>query len=212
MANKPNYPAQMDQVFAALGDERPPLLLHACCGPCSSSVLEVLCAHFQVTVLYYNPNIWPPEEYRRRADELASFLQRAHALDVKLVEEPYDPQEFYTAVQGLEQEPEKGSRCTVCYRLRMERAAQYAKAHGFVWFTTTLSVSPLKDPIRINQIGEELAARYGLGLSGGSDYHGMAKPGVELGRGKGGLRVTVALLDALKARRKRPVDDAPEVL
>ena len=159
MANKPNYPAQMDQVFAALGDERPPLLLHACCGPCSSSVLEVLCAHFQVTVLYYNPNIWPPEEYRRRADELASFLQRAHALDVKLVEEPYDPQEFYTAVQGLEQEPEKGSRCTVCYRLRMERAAQYAKAHGFVWFTTTLSVSPLKDPIRINQIGEELAAR-----------------------------------------------------
>ena len=162
MANKPNYPAQMDQVFAALGDERPPLLLHACCGPCSSSVLEVLCAHFQVTVLYYNPNIWPPEEYRRRADELASFLQRAHALDVKLVEEPYDPQEFYTAVQGLEQEPEKGSRCTVCYRLRMERAAQYAKAHGFVWFTTTLSVSPLKDPIRINQIGEELAAWYGL--------------------------------------------------
>ena len=150
MANKPNYPAQMDQVFAALGDERPPLLLHACCGPCSSSVLEVLCAHFQVTVLYYNPNIWPPEEYRRRADELASFLQRAHALDVKLVEEPYDPQEFYTAVQGLEQEPEKGGRCTVCYRLRMERAAQYAKAHGFVWFTTTLSVSPLKDPIRIN--------------------------------------------------------------
>ena len=162
MANKPNYPAQMDQVFAALGDERPPLLLHACCGPCSSSVLEVLCAHFQVTVLYYNPNIWPPEEYRRRADELASFLQRAHALDVKLVEEPYDPQEFYTAVQGLEQEPEKGGRCTVCYRLRMERAAQYAKAHGFVWFTTTLSVSPLKDPIRINQIGEELAAQYGL--------------------------------------------------
>ena len=125
-------------------------------------MLEVLCAHFQVTVLYYNPNIWPPEEYRRRADELASFLQRAHALDVKLVEEPYDPQEFYTAVQGLEQEPEKGGRCTVCYRLRMERAAQYAKAHGFVWFTTTLSVSPLKDPIRINQIGEELAAQYGL--------------------------------------------------
>ena len=69
MANKPNYPAQMDQVFAALGDERPPLLLHACCGPCSSSVLEVLCAHFQVTVLYYNPNIWPPEEYRRPGRE-----------------------------------------------------------------------------------------------------------------------------------------------
>ena len=75
MANKPNYPAQMDQVFAALGDERPPLLLHACCGPCSSSVLEVLCAHFQVTVLYYNPNIWPPEEYRRRADELAVAME-----------------------------------------------------------------------------------------------------------------------------------------
>ena len=94
--------------------------------------------------------------------ELTTLSLRDQTLDVKLVEEPYDPQEFYTAVQGLEQEPEKGSRCTVCYRLRMERAAQYAKAHGFVWFTTTLSVSPLKDPIRINQIGEELAARYGL--------------------------------------------------
>ena len=122
----------------------------------------MLCAHFQVTVLYYNPNIWPPEEYRRRADELASFLQRAHALDVKLVEEPYDPQEFYTAVQGLEQEPEKGGRCTVCYRLRMERAARYARDHGFDWFTTTLSISPHKDAARINAIGQELEAEFGV--------------------------------------------------
>ncbi len=162
MANKPNYPALMDKAIAGLGGTRPPLLLHACCGPCSTSVLEVLCAHFEVTILYYNPNIWPPAEYRRRADELAGFLARAHALDVKLVEDVYDPQEFYRAVTGLEAEPERGGRCTVCYRLRMERAAQYAKAHGFEWFTTTLSVSRQKDPVRINQIGEELAALYGV--------------------------------------------------
>ena len=162
MANKPNYPVLMDRAIASLGGARVPLLLHACFGPCSTSVLEVLCAHFDVTILYYNPNIWPPAEYRRRADELAGFLARAHALDVKLVEDVYDPAEFYAAVQGLENEPERGGRCTVCYRLRMERAARYAKEHGFGWFTTTLSVSRQKDPIRINQIGEELAARYGL--------------------------------------------------
>ncbi|MBQ5754148.1 MAG: epoxyqueuosine reductase QueH, partial [Oscillospiraceae bacterium] len=162
MANRPNYVQQMDALLAGLAGSRPRLLLHACCGPCSSAVLELLCRHFDVTVLYYNPNIWPAAEYRRRADELARFLAQARPLGATLVEDRYDPAEFYAAVQGLEAEPEKGSRCTVCYRLRMERAAQYAAQNGFEWFTTTLSISPLKDAVRLNQIGQELAEQYGL--------------------------------------------------
>lgn len=157
-----NYAQQMDEVVRALGGTRPRLLLHACCGPCSSAVLEQLCVYFDVTILYYNPNTWPAEEYRRRGDELKRFLALAHPLDVQLVEDHYDPQEFYAAVKGLENEPERGARCTVCYRLRMRRAAEYAAANGFAWFTTTLSLSPHKDAKRINEIGRELEAEFGV--------------------------------------------------
>ncbi len=142
MSKQLNFAQQMDEVLKTLGPQRPKLLLHACCGPCSSAVLEQLCQYFEITVLYYNPNTWPAEEYYRRGEELKKFVAQAHPLGVTVVEDHYDPQEFYTAVQGLEQEPERGSRCTVCYRLRMRRAAQYAKEHGFDWFTTTLSISP----------------------------------------------------------------------
>ena len=126
MSNQLNFSQQMDEVLKTLGTSRPRLLLHACCGPCSSAVLERLCQYFDITVLYY------------------------------------DPQEFYTAVQGLEAEPERGGRCTVCYRLRMRRAAQYAKEHGFEWFTTTLSISPHKDARRINEIGQQLEEEFGV--------------------------------------------------
>ena len=145
MSNQLNFSQQMDEVLKTLGDTRPRLLLHACCGPCSSAVLERLCRYFDITVLYYNPNTWPAEEYHRRGEELERFVAAAHPLGVTVVEDRYDPQEFYSAVAGLENEPERGSRCTVCYRLRMRRAAQYAAEHGFDWFTTTLSISPHKD-------------------------------------------------------------------
>ena len=135
MSKQLNFAQQMDEVLKTLAPARPKLLLHACCGPCSSAVLEQLCQYFEITVLYYNPNTWPAEDH-------------------------YDPQEFYTAVQGLEQEPERGSRCTVCYRLRMRRAAQYAAEHGFDWFTTTLSISPHKDAKRINEIGQQLEEEF----------------------------------------------------
>jgi predicted adenine nucleotide alpha hydrolase (AANH) superfamily ATPase len=166
-ANMPymqNYAQQMSAVLAdiAQSGRRPTLLLHACCGPCSSAVLEMLSRYFQITILYYNPNTWPEAEYLRRGEELARFVEEAHPLDVKVVEEEYVPSQFYEAVRGLENEPERGSRCTVCYRLRMEHAAQYAKAHGFEWFTTTLSISPHKDAVRINQIGQELEKLYGV--------------------------------------------------
>lgn len=163
MANRINYQLEMEKVLASLpAGAKPKLLLHACCAPCSSAVLERLREHFSITILYYNPNIYPPQEYHRREQELERFLQDASMSGISLIELPYDPQEFYTAVKGLEAEPERGERCTVCYRLRMEQAARYAAAHGFDWFTTTLSISPVKDPVRINQIGQELAQKYGV--------------------------------------------------
>ena len=162
MATQLNFAQQMDAVLKTLDGTRPRLLLHACCGPCSSAVLEQLCQYFEITVLYYNPNTWPAEEYHRRGEELKKFVAAAHPLGVTVVEDHYDPQEFYSAVTGLENEPERGSRCTVCYRLRMRRAAQYASENGFDWFTTTLSISPHKDAKRINAIGQELEAEFGV--------------------------------------------------
>ena len=115
MATQLNFAQQMDAVLKTLDGTRPRLLLHACCGPCSSAVLEQLCQYFEITVLYYNPNTWPAEEYHRRGEELKKFVAAAHPLGVTVVEDHYDPQEFYSAVTGLENEPERGSRCTVCY-------------------------------------------------------------------------------------------------
>ena len=162
MPPKPNYAREMDRVLQSLRGSRPRLLLHACCGPCSSAVLEQLCQYFDITILYYNPNIWPAAEYRRREEELERFVAAAHPLGVTVVEDRYDPEEFYAAARGLEAEPERGARCTACYRLRMRRAAAYAAANGFDWFATTLSISPHKDAERINRIGQELAAAFGV--------------------------------------------------
>ena len=161
MPNRINYQLEMEKVLRTLDGTRPKLLLHACCAPCSSATLERLAAHFDITILYYNPNIYPPEEYHRREAELERFVEEA-GYHYPVVELPYDPQEFYTAVKGLESEPEKGARCTVCYRLRLEQAARYAAAHGFDWYCTTLSISPMKDPIRLNDLGTELGKQYGV--------------------------------------------------
>ena len=100
MSKQLNFAQQMDEVLKTLGPQRPKLLLHACCGPCSSAVLEKLCRYFEITVLYYNPNTWPAEEYYRRGEELKKFVAQAHPLGVTVIEDHYDPQEFYTAVQG----------------------------------------------------------------------------------------------------------------
>lgn len=164
MARQLNYAQQLDALLRTFDPAapRPRLLLHACCGPCSSAVLEKLSRFFDITILYYNPNTWPPEEYRRRGDELCRFVAEAHPRGVTVAEVGYDPAEFYDAVTGLEDEPERGSRCTVCYALRMRRAARYAAEHGFDYFTTTLSISPHKDAARINSIGQALEAELGV--------------------------------------------------
>lgn len=143
---------------------RPSLLLHACCGPCSSYVLEYLAQFFKITVLYYNPNIYPQQEYERRLTELKALYEKFPPViegKVELVEDDYDPEDFYKAV-GTREEPElaaekeKGERCRRCYQFRLRKAFDYAAAHEFDYFCTTLSISPFKDAEKINVIGQEL--------------------------------------------------------
>ena len=143
---------------------KPTLLLHACCGPCSSYVLEFLYKHFDITVFYYNPNIYPEEEYRRRFAELKELYKKfPPALEgkVNVVEEEYEPEDFYKAIGIHEnpefaQSPEKGERCRRCYEFRLKKAYEYAKTHSFNYFCTTLSISPFKDAEKLNVIGEQL--------------------------------------------------------
>lgn len=157
---KMNYQLETDKTLAALpAGEKPRLLLHSCCGPCSSYVLEYLTQYFDVTVLYYNPNIQPEAEYEKRL-----FYQREvlRHIPAAILECSYDGAAFEAAAAGYEDAPEGGERCTRCFLLRLEETARLAAAHGFDYFCTTLTVSPHKDPERINRIGTELAQRYGV--------------------------------------------------
>lgn len=143
----------------------PTLLLHSCCGPCSSYVLEYLTKYFDVTVLYFNPNIYPAEEYEHRLGEqrrIISLLPTEHS--VKFLECEYDHRQFTEAAKGYEQEREGGSRCEKCFYLRLERTALEAKKHGFDYFTTTLSVSPHKNSQILNCIGEEMGENTGCAI------------------------------------------------
>lgn len=141
----------------------PSLLLHSCCAPCSSYCLEYLSQYFKITVLYYNPNLFPAGEYERRVSEqkkLVSALPTKYP--VTLVEMKGEPEEFYSAVKGLEHIREGGERCFACFRLRLERAARYAKENGFDFFTTTLTISPLKNAQKLNEIGEAVGEKFGV--------------------------------------------------
>lgn len=161
---KINYQKQLDRILETVSTmtDKPSLLLHACCAPCSSYVLEYLMHFFDISIFYYNPNIHPEAEYVRRLTELKNFLpafDKTH--QVKLIENPYDPEEFFNAVNTaaepeLQTEQEKGERCRRCYLFRMSRAYDYAVKNNFDWFTTTLSISPFKDAEKINVIGKDL--------------------------------------------------------
>ena len=160
-----NYQRVLDAELAKLAaaGTRPRLLLHACCAPCSSYTLEYLAAHFDITVLFYNPNIAPVAEYDFRAAELARYIAEAPCgAGVKLRVEPYDPAPFFEMAKGLEELPEGGERCKKCYRLRLRETARIAAAEGFDYFCTTLSISPHKDAGALNAIGGELAAACGV--------------------------------------------------
>ena len=161
---KRQYQKELDQILENLPENPPPrLLLHACCAPCSSYVLSYLAEYFSITILFYNPNITEQAEYEKRKAELLRLISE---LDVKnpisVLEAPWDPERFFTLSRGLEDCPEGGERCFACYRFRLEKTAQLARENGFDWFTTTLSISPLKNAVKINEIGEELAVQYGV--------------------------------------------------
>ena len=163
--NNRNYQRELDALITGFEKENkvPRLFLHSCCAPCSSYVLEYLSQYFKITVLYYNPNIYPESEYRYRAEEQKRFISLLPVKHpISFVEGDYIPKDFYRTVKGLEHIHEGGERCFACYRLRLSEAASYAKAHGFDFFTTTLSISPLKNAEKLNQIGAELADTFGV--------------------------------------------------
>ncbi len=159
-----NYQKELERIIASIPEGNvPTLLLHSCCAPCSSYVLEYLSDYFAVTVLYYNPNIYPEEEFRHRADEqkrLIETLSSKHP--VRFIEGRFDSREFYDAVRGLEHIPEGGERCHACFRLRLEETARIAAENEFDYFTTTLTISPLKNAAALNKIGEETASHFGI--------------------------------------------------
>lgn len=157
---KINYQRKLDEVISSLSGI-PKLLLHSRCAPCSSYCLEYLSRYFAITVLYYNPNISPQEEFEKRAEEQWRLIDELPAENpITLVVDDYAPNEFFVVVKGLEDCPEGGERCFVCYRLRLERAARYAAEHGFDYFCSTLSISPMKNAQKLNEIGEELSEIY----------------------------------------------------
>jgi len=141
----------------------PSLVLHACCAPCSSYVLEYLSRYFAITVCWCNPNISPEDEHSLRFDALLHMLERmSFANPVELACLPYEPDAFISATQGLEHEPEGGRRCEICFRLRLEQAAKLAARRGADYFTTTLSVGPRKDAALLHKIAAELAEKHGV--------------------------------------------------
>ena len=164
-----NYQKLLEEELELIKDSKnkPKLLLHACCGPCSSYVIEYLSKYFNITIYYYNPNTYPEEEFTRRLTELNKFVREFNKNtkeDIKLLGKIYEPKEFYNSIRGLEHLGERSIRCYNCYKLRLRQSAIFAKQCNFDYFTTTLSISPYKNADWINEIGikleEELDIKY----------------------------------------------------
>ncbi len=163
--NKQNYQKLLDKIIEGhrQRDEYPSLLLHVCCAPCSSYCLEYLSNYFDITVFYYNPNITLPSEYAFRLSEEKRFLrEKRFPRPVRIAESEYEPELFFEAVKGLEREPEGGERCRVCFELRLEESAKKAVELGFDYFTTTLTISPLKNADLLNEIGMRMGEKHGV--------------------------------------------------
>lgn len=161
--NKINYQKELDRIIDKNGDTKPRLLLHSCCAPCSSYVLEYLSAYFDIMVFYFNPNISPESEYVKRVNEVKRLIaEMPSCSQVRFMEGRYEPQEFYSCAKGLEDEPEGGERCLKCFRLRLKEAARAAKEINADYVCTTLTISPLKNADNLNRIGEEEAGSLGI--------------------------------------------------
>ena len=163
MSQKVNYQKILDKFIKDLKVDVPKLLVHSCCAPCSSYVLEYLNKYFNITVLYYNPNIYPLEEYEYRKNEQKRLISEMKFENpVSFIDCDYDNDSFNKAVKGLEAEPEGGKRCEKCFELRLNKTAEVAKENGFDYFVTTLSISPLKNAETLNRIGKEVGEKYGV--------------------------------------------------
>lgn len=156
-----NYQLKLESILEENKEKTPKLLLHSCCAPCSSYVLEYLTNYFDITILFYNPNISEEKEYLKRLNEIKKLVEEIpHKNKIEIVEGRYEPKEFFDIARGLEDAKEGGERCFKCYRLREEEAAKYAKENNYDFFTTTLSISPHKNADKLNEIGEELQDKY----------------------------------------------------
>lgn len=163
---KVNYQKELEKVLNRLEKEQkvPALLIHSCCAPCSSYVLEYLSRYFRITVFYYNPNIYPESEYTKRILEQQNLIRRMEFKHpVSFLAGKYDKEKFYAMSEGMEDMKEGGARCMKCYELRLREAAEQARAGGFDYFTTTLSISPMKNAQKLNEIGVRLGQEYGVG-------------------------------------------------
>lgn len=160
--NNRNYQKELDRIIEKQGSACPCVLLHSCCGPCSSSVVEYLTQFFDVTLLWYNPNLFPEEEYSKRLAALQELLEKMDLSEkVKILIEPWQSEDYYAVISGVEEEPEGGKRCERCFALRLKKCAETAKKNGFDYFCSTLTVSRHKNAILINNIGENAAKEAG---------------------------------------------------
>lgn len=160
-----NYQKELEKLLAVIEREGrvPKLLLHSCCAPCSSYVLEYLSQYFEITVFYYNPNIFPENEYTKRVLEQQMLIENMETKHpVSFIAGSYDKEKFYAMAKGMEHLKEGGERCFQCYRLRLEQSAELAKTRGFDYYTTTLSISPMKNAEKLNEIGMEIGEKYGI--------------------------------------------------
>lgn len=163
--NAVNYQKELDKILSEIkeSDRLPKLLVHSCCAPCSSYVLEYLNPYFKITVLYYNPNISPVEEYeKRKAEQIRLINEGDWKNPIKIMDCDYEGDKYTAAVKGLENEPEGGARCRACFGLRLDETARLARANDFDYFVTTLSISPLKNARLLNEIGNKLGEKYGI--------------------------------------------------
>lgn len=158
-----NYQKELDRIIQKRGQKTPRVLLHSCCGPCSSAVLEYITQYFDVTLLWYNPNLYPKEEFDRRFKTQVELIEKMGLADkVDILAESWKSEDYYRRIKGLEDEPEGGKRCTECFRLRLLETARLAKHYGYDYFCTTLTLSRHKDAVLINAIGEEIARATGV--------------------------------------------------